>query len=389
MKLVTWLLYRLKLFIKFSVKFSIISLILLILFANFYSYSSLTKVVYSLEWLLVHTPLVQNGELVIPPIISIAFQHLHGFKILFSRASSYIYDDGYPEFEGKYHWNRNELACCQSKKELFHGQEKDPKLKCYVSRSLLMHIKTEVLNIDPPVVKYHDFLPKTHVDNFIQETDRMRMYQSKILVKDSLDRDIWQDSLIVNGTFVPHHFSGPIVKSFNYMQARIPAFSLHRAEQFHVKKYRPGGHYAPHLDFLIVNPEQQFGNRIATFMVILKPADIGGGTVFPNAGINFQPKVGDAILWLNMNPNYDFAQGSFHGACPVLSGIKIGVTLWIRSVGQEVRIPCPLKEGLPFDYKALTHPTWKDQSFWSYAQCPWQKGTKQCPSAKAKQYWPI
>ncbi|KAI1712906.1 2OG-Fe(II) oxygenase superfamily domain-containing protein [Ditylenchus destructor] len=284
MKLVTWLLYRLKLFVKFSVKFSIILFILLILFANFYSYSSLTKVVYSLEWLLVHTPLVQNGELIIPPIISIAFQHLHGFKILFSRVSSYVYDDGYPEFEGKYHWNRNELTCCQSKRELFRGQEKDPKLKCY-----------------------------------------------KILVKDSLDRDIWQDSLIVNGTFIPHHFSGSIAKSFNFMQARIPAFSLHRAEQFHVKKYRHGGHYAPHLDFLIVNPEEQFGNRIATFMVILKPADIGGGTVFPNAGINFQPKVGDAILWLNMDPDYNFAQGSFHGACPVLSGIKIGVTLWIRS----------------------------------------------------------
>lgn len=123
MKLFPLIQWQLKKFFKFCFKLFIIFTIFLILFANFYSYSSLTRFVYSLEWLLVYTPLIKNGELVIPPIISVAFQHLHSFKILVSKASSYIYDDGYPEFEGKYHWGRNELEFCRAKNELFGGQE--------------------------------------------------------------------------------------------------------------------------------------------------------------------------------------------------------------------------------------------------------------------------
>ncbi|KAH7719752.1 Protein C01B10.10 [Aphelenchoides avenae] len=189
------------------------------------------------------------------------------------------------------------------------------------------------------------------------------------MVKDSLNRNIWQDSLVVNGTFIRHSHSPPLVNSFNHMQNRIGALNLAKSEMFHVKKYRPGGHYAPHLDYLVVMPpgEDHLGNRIATLMLILKPAELGGGTVFPNAGVHFRPAAGDALLWMNMNPDYSVAQGSFHGACPVLAGTKIGVTMWIRSAGQELRMPCPLKQEEHFDTRLFTHFEWRPKTFWAYS----------------------
>uniref|UniRef100_A0A915EW35 Fe2OG dioxygenase domain-containing protein n=1 Tax=Ditylenchus dipsaci TaxID=166011 RepID=A0A915EW35_9BILA len=301
-----------------------------------------------------------------------AFQHLHSFKILLSKASSCLFDDGFPDFEGKYHWTRNELNYCQTKDELFRGQ-----------------ILGFNVFIDPPVIKYHDLLGAQRNEEFLRETENITLNQAKIQVKDSLDRDIWQDSLVINGTFVSRHYSTSISNSFDFMQQRISAFNLEKAETLHIKRYRAGGHYSPHLDYLLVNPEPWMGNRIATFMVILKPAEAGGGTIFPNVGVNFKPRAGDAIIWLNSKPNYEVAQDSFHGACPVLSGVKVGVTIWIRSVGQELRLPCPLEENKPFDYNLLTHPKWSQRQFWTYTECSWRKGTKQCPTAKAKNVWAI
>ncbi|KAH7696391.1 CBN-PHY-4 protein [Aphelenchoides avenae] len=250
---------------------------------------------------------------------------------------------------------------------------------------MLMFIRTEVLSVSPPIVKYHQLLPQGQVEDFIRETDAVQMAQGTIMVKDSLNRNIWQDSLVVNGTFIRHSHSPPLVNSFNHMQNRIGALNLAKSEMFHVKKYRPGGHYAPHLDYLVVMPpgEDHLGNRIATLMLILKPAELGGGTVFPNAGVHFRPAAGDALLWMNMNPDYSVAQGSFHGACPVLAGTKIGVTMWIRSAGQELRMPCPLKQEEHFDTRLFTHFEWRPKTFWAYLDC-YIRPDRKCAHPKLK-----
>lgn len=112
-------------------------------------------------------------------------------------------------------------------------------------------------------------------------------------------------------------------------------------------------------------------------MAILKTAKEGGGiknrkklriiiilgTIYPNAGVTFVPRAGDAVVWFNMNPDYTRADYSLHGACPVINGTKLGITLWIRSKGQEIRYPCPLKEKTPFDYEFLVKPKWKPQDW--------------------------
>ncbi|KAH7719751.1 hypothetical protein AAVH_12786 [Aphelenchoides avenae] len=121
-----WLLARvLRRLLKVTLVLTVLSVVILVLFVNFYSYSSLTRFVYSIEWLLKYTPLIQNGELVIPPVISLLFHHLHALKFLAAKASNAIYNDGYPDFAGKYHWNREELRQCTLQNEMFRGQESD------------------------------------------------------------------------------------------------------------------------------------------------------------------------------------------------------------------------------------------------------------------------
>jgi hypothetical protein len=41
------------------------------------------------------------------------------------------------------------------------------------------------------------------------------------------------------------------------------------------------------------------GPRIVTFMIYLTDVELGGHTVFPQAGISVRPTAGDALYWFN------------------------------------------------------------------------------------------
>ncbi|CAL2038856.1 unnamed protein product [Caenorhabditis brenneri] len=64
--------------------------------------------------------------------------------------------------------------------------------------------------------------------------------------------------------------------------------------------YSPGGHYSAHHDSLKFQgeePEQahlENGNRMVTFIIAIKKADVGGGTVFPYLHTTVRANPGDA-----------------------------------------------------------------------------------------------
>ena len=41
---------------------------------------------------------------------------------------------------------------------------------------------------------------------------------------------------------------------------------------------------------------------MTTFMIYLSDVQAGGHTIFPQAGISVQPKMGDALFWFNVGP---------------------------------------------------------------------------------------
>uniref|UniRef100_A0A183GT92 Fe2OG dioxygenase domain-containing protein n=1 Tax=Heligmosomoides polygyrus TaxID=6339 RepID=A0A183GT92_HELPZ len=128
-----------------------------------------------------------------------------------------------------------------------------------------------------------------------------------------------------------------------------------------ILSYHPGGHYAPHYDYLTFKSTAQWDswtkmlkNRFATFLLSLQRAAKGGGTVFPHLDVTVMPSPGDVIFWTNMDAHEDLANKTLHGACVVEEGVKIATTLWIRAKDQDMLLS-PLHDGR-FDINKLVHP---------------------------------
>lgn len=65
-------------------------------------------------------------------------------------------------------------------------------------------------------------------------------------------------------------------------------------------KYDPFGHYAPHFDHLQPMPASYdegwfvfFGNRLATALLLVETASLGGFTTFPQLELTISPEKGN------------------------------------------------------------------------------------------------
>ena len=68
--------------------------------------------------------------------------------------------------------------------------------------------------------------------------------------------------------------------------------------------------------------EKFVGDRIVTFMVYLSKVEMGGGTVFPRAGVSLEPIKGAAAVWFNLYKSGEEDDNLRHAGCPVLYGSK-------------------------------------------------------------------
>lgn len=108
------------------------------------------------------------------------------------------------------------------------------------------------------------------------------------------------------------------------------------SEPFQLQKYNPTQEYRPHFDWL--NPDsaghrshlQRGGQRLATFVLYLTDVEQGGGTAFPNIGLEVFPKKGNALFFLNTDANHQPDPQTLHAGCPVVKGTKIIANKWLR-----------------------------------------------------------
>ena len=77
-----------------------------------------------------------------------------------------------------------------------------------------------------------------------------------------------------------------------------------------------------------------------TFMIYLTSVELGGNTIFPQAGISVQPMEGAALFWFNVGPQHHFDSRTFHLGCPVLYGNKWIVTKWHKWTSSFKNYPC-------------------------------------------------
>lgn len=103
-----------------------------------------------------------------------------------------------------------------------------------------------------------------------------------------------------------------------------------------VMRYTVGQQFKVHHDYL--DPEQpshamdmrQRGQRIATFLLYLNDGFAGGETDFPEAGISFRGRKGDALFFANVLRSNRPDTRSMHAGRPVSSGEKWVFSQWIR-----------------------------------------------------------
>lgn len=116
--------------------------------------------------------------------------------------------------------------------------------------------------------------------------------------------------------------------------ARLLHWPVEYGEGLQVLHYRPGAEYRPHYDYF--NPEEagtpsilkRGGQRVGTLVMYLNEPERGGGTTFPDVGLEVAPQRGNAVFFSYDKPHP--STKTLHGGAPVIEGEKWVATKWLR-----------------------------------------------------------
>jgi prolyl 4-hydroxylase len=116
--------------------------------------------------------------------------------------------------------------------------------------------------------------------------------------------------------------------------ATLLGWPLENGEGLQILHYRPGAEYKPHYDYF--DPAQpgtatilkRGGQRVGTLVMYLNNPERGGGTTFPDVGLEVAPMKGNAVFFSYDRPHP--MTKSLHGGAPVLAGEKWVATKWLR-----------------------------------------------------------
>lgn len=116
--------------------------------------------------------------------------------------------------------------------------------------------------------------------------------------------------------------------------ARLVNWPVENGEGMQVLHYRPGAEYKPHYDYF--DPAEpgtptilkRGGQRLGTVVMYLNEPACGGGTTFPDIGLEVAPKRGHAVFFSYDRPSP--ATRTLHGGAPVIEGDKWVATKWLR-----------------------------------------------------------
>ncbi len=116
--------------------------------------------------------------------------------------------------------------------------------------------------------------------------------------------------------------------------ARVLQWPVENGEGLQILHYQPGAEYKPHYDYFDPREPgtpritQRGGQRVGTLVMYLNEPRRGGGTTFPDVGLEVMPKRGHAVFFAFDRPHP--ATRTLHGGAPVLEGEKWVATKWLR-----------------------------------------------------------
>jgi prolyl 4-hydroxylase len=127
----------------------------------------------------------------------------------------------------------------------------------------------------------------------------------------------------------------PVVKELNRRICAALGANPAYAEATQGQYYEVSQEFKAHTDYFEVYEIERFstatwGQRSWTFMVYLNEPEAGGETRFVDAGLAFKPKLGQAVIWNNMQPDGRPNPHTMHQGMPVTAGAKAIITKWFR-----------------------------------------------------------
>ena len=228
-----------------------------------------------------------------------------------------------------------------------------------------------VLNEEPFVYSIKNFLTKAEIEymkNVVKDTRLKRSYtddggktkKKKIVSEDRTSTFTFlakfQDHLVRRAlkreriTIDCHTFvlriklivlsSNIQVRKIETRAADLVGLPASHVEPIQIVKYRKGQHFDTHHDLGPWDPENdsvefiRSPTRLVTLFVYVNTVENGGETEFPVCKLKCQPTEGTAILWSNVcrdekNGEWVPDPRTIHRGCPVQSGRKIGMNIWI------------------------------------------------------------
>ncbi|MFN9164079.1 MAG: 2OG-Fe(II) oxygenase [Alphaproteobacteria bacterium] len=139
-----------------------------------------------------------------------------------------------------------------------------------------------------------------------------------------------------SSTATIHPFQQDLVMHFiNERLCAAAGLKLSQGEMLGVLKYEIGQQYRPHFDFLdpSAGATSQFataGQRIATLLVALNDDYTGGETTFLSNGLSWRGRVGEGLLFWNVDASGRPDMSTKHAGNPVTRGQKFIISKWFR-----------------------------------------------------------
>jgi prolyl 4-hydroxylase len=126
----------------------------------------------------------------------------------------------------------------------------------------------------------------------------------------------------------------PLCQRIEQRIAALVNWPVENGEGLQVLHYRPGAEYKAHHDYF--DPAQpgtptilrRGGQRVGTVVMYLNNPVRGGGTTFPEAGLEVAAAKGNAVFFSYDRPHP--ATRTLHAGSPVLEGEKWVATKWMR-----------------------------------------------------------
>jgi prolyl 4-hydroxylase len=127
-----------------------------------------------------------------------------------------------------------------------------------------------------------------------------------------------------------------LVSTIEARLAAVANWPMDYSEGLQVLRYGPADQYKPHFDWMdpALPGMQKYlaygGQRLATFVLYLSQVEAGGGTSFPEIGLEVMPRKGGAVFFLNTNSEHVPDELTLHAGSPVIKGVKFVANKWLR-----------------------------------------------------------